>query len=122
LTKSKNKKEENNSNSNKKEDNKDNNRESEEIEQQENIDGEENNNNGLEEFPKKVGKEDFILMCVIGQGSFGKVMQVKHKKSNKIYAMKVMRKETIILKDQVTHTNDEKTYIAKKFSMLLLLI
>jgi len=40
-------------------------------------------------------------------------MQVKHKKSNKIYAMKVMRKETIILKDQVTHTNDEKHILQK---------
>jgi len=40
-------------------------------------------------------------------------MKVQHKKSGKIYAMKVMRKGTIILKDQVAHTNDEKHILQK---------
>jgi len=62
---------------------------------------------------KKVGKEDFDLMCVIGRGSFGKVMQVRHKMTNQIYAMKVMRKDAIIAKNQVTHTIDEKHILQK---------
>lgn len=50
-------------------------------------------------------------MNVIGRGSFGKVMQVRHKKDGKIYAMKVMRKDAIIAKNQVTHTRDEKNIL-----------
>lgn len=59
----------------------------------------------------KVSKEDFDLLTVIGRGSFGKVMQVRHKKDGKIYAMKVMRKDAIIAKNQVTHTRDEKNIL-----------
>jgi len=62
-------------------------------------------------FSKKVTKDDFELMTVIGRGSFGKVMQVKKKGTEDIYAMKVMRKEAIIQKNQVTHTKDEKAIL-----------
>lgn len=58
---------------------------------------------------QKVQKEDFELLAVIGRGSFGKVMQVKHSASGKIYAMKILRKDNIIAKNQVTHTKDEKS-------------
>jgi serine/threonine protein kinase len=61
----------------------------------------------------KVGKEDFELLTVVGRGSFGKVMQVRHKKTNKVYAMKVMRKDAIIAKNQVAHTIDEKHVLQK---------
>lgn len=50
-------------------------------------------------------------MAVIGRGSFGKVMQVRYKKDGTIYAMKVMRKDAIIAKNQVTHTRDEKSIL-----------
>lgn len=62
---------------------------------------------------KKVTQEDFELLTVIGRGSFGKVMQVKHKETGKIYAMKVMRKDAIIAKNQVKHTRDEKSILQK---------
>lgn len=62
---------------------------------------------------KKVGKEDFDLLMMIGRGSFGKVMQVRYKKTGQIYAMKVMRKEAIIAKNQVAHTRDEKNILQK---------
>ena len=45
---------------------------------------------------KKVTKDDFELLTVIGKGSFGKVMQVKKKDTGQIFAMKVLRKEAII--------------------------
>mmetsp|Transcript_314 Transcript_314/g.342 ORF Transcript_314/g.342 Transcript_314/m.342 type:complete len:441 (-) Transcript_314:111-1433(-) len=67
----------------------------------------------LAENDESVGKSHFDLMCVIGRGSFGKVMQVKHKATGKIYAMKVMRKDAIIQKNQVTHTKDEKSILQK---------
>jgi hypothetical protein len=37
-----------------------------------------------------------------------KVMQVRKKDDGKIYAMKVLRKDTIIARKQVTHTKSEK--------------
>jgi serum/glucocorticoid-regulated kinase 2 len=46
-------------------------------------------------------KDDFVILKVIGRGSFGKVMQVKKKDTGQVYAMKVMRKENIIAKNQV---------------------
>jgi serine/threonine protein kinase len=52
-------------------------------------------------------------MAVIGRGSFGKVMQVRHKETGKIYAMKVMRKDAIIAKNQVAHTRDEKNILQR---------
>jgi serine/threonine protein kinase len=61
----------------------------------------------------KVSKNDFELMTVIGRGSFGKVMQVRKKGTNEIFAMKVMRKDAIIQKNQVTHTKDEKSILQK---------
>jgi len=50
---------------------------------------------------------------VIGKGSFGKVMQVRKKDDGKIYAMKVLRKEAIIARKQVTHTKAEKSILQK---------
>ncbi|EFA78686.1 protein kinase 2 [Heterostelium album PN500] len=58
-----------------------------------------------------VTKDDFELLTVIGKGSFGKVMQVKKKDDNKIYAMKVLRKDAIIARKQVNHTKSEKSIL-----------
>jgi len=60
-----------------------------------------------------VTKDDFELLTVIGKGSFGKVMQVRKKDDGKIYAMKVLRKDTIIARKQVNHTKSEKNILMK---------
>lgn len=47
----------------------------------------------------KVQKNDFALMSVIGTGSYGKVFLVKKKNNvdkDKLYAMKVVKKSSII--------------------------
>jgi len=62
---------------------------------------------------KKISKDDFELLTVIGKGSFGKVLQVKKKDDGKIYAMKVLRKEAIIQRKQVLHTKYEKNILQK---------
>jgi len=69
---------------------------------------------------EKVGANDFDCIAVIGKGSFGKVMQVKKKGTDKIYAMKVLRKEMVIERNQVTHTKDEKKVFYKKLTILSL--
>jgi serum/glucocorticoid-regulated kinase 2 len=52
--------------------------------------------------------EDFQLLKVLGRGAFGKVMLVSKKDTQEIYAMKSIRKEDIIEKDQVEHTKTER--------------
>ena len=44
----------------------------------------------------KVSKDDFTLISVIGTGAYGKVLLVKKKDSNNLYAMKVLKKKNII--------------------------
>ncbi|ORE02451.1 Pkinase-domain-containing protein [Rhizopus microsporus var. microsporus] len=57
--------------------------------------------------------DSFELLRVIGRGSFGKVYVVRKKDTNRIYAMKVLRKSRIISRSEVTHTMAEKTVLAQ---------
>jgi hypothetical protein len=40
--------------------------------------------------------EDFQLMKIVGKGTFGKVFQVRHAKTGKVYAMKCIRKDVVL--------------------------
>lgn len=62
---------------------------------------------------KKIGVDDFDLLTVIGKGSFGKVMQVRKKDTNRIYAMKIIRKAHIVERDEIEHTVAERNVLAK---------
>jgi serum/glucocorticoid-regulated kinase 2 len=57
---------------------------------------------------EKVRLDDFELLKVLGRGSFGKVMQVRKKSDGKIYAMKILKKQAIIARNQVEHTKAER--------------
>ncbi|ODV92002.1 hypothetical protein CANCADRAFT_30275 [Tortispora caseinolytica NRRL Y-17796] len=57
--------------------------------------------------------EQFELLKVIGKGSFGKVMQVRKKDTNRIYALKTIRKAHVVSKSEVTHTLAERTVLAQ---------
>lgn len=68
----------------------------------------------------KIGPGDFEILRVVGKGAFGKVFQVRKKgghgedgKGDGIYAMKVMRKETIIKKNHVDYMKAERDILAK---------
>jgi hypothetical protein len=60
----------------------------------------------------KVSLDDFELMTVLGRGGFGKVMQVRHKSSDKIYAMKILKKSELQRRRQVERTKTERTILA----------
>lgn len=62
---------------------------------------------------KKVTQQDFDLLKVIGKGSFGKVMLVRKKDDGAVYAMKVLRKDAIIKRRQVAHTQAERDILTK---------
>jgi len=57
--------------------------------------------------------DDYELLKVIGKGSFGKVMQVRKRDSNRIYAMKILKKSHIVERDEVSHTIAERLVLAK---------
>jgi protein-serine/threonine kinase len=53
--------------------------------------------------------EDFVLKKVIGKGSYGKVMLVTRKDdTSNVFAMKMLRKENVIKRNQVEHTKTER--------------
>ncbi|PUU73782.1 kinase-like domain-containing protein [Tuber borchii] len=57
--------------------------------------------------------EDFELLKVVGKGSFGKVMQVKKRDTQRVYALKTIRKAHIISRSEVNHTLAERTVLAQ---------
>ncbi|KAJ1736017.1 Serine/threonine-protein kinase [Coemansia biformis] len=57
--------------------------------------------------------EQFDLLKVIGKGSFGKVMQVRKRDTNRIYAMKILSKSKIVMRSEVAHTLAERNVLAK---------
>lgn len=79
--------------------------------------------NGGIEGVKKVGPGDFEIMRVIGKGAFGKVFQVRMKDrsgggggggdGDGIFAMKVMRKDTIIKNNHVDYMRAERDILTK---------
>jgi len=60
---------------------------------------------------EKMCADDFTFLTVIGKGSFGKVMQVRHKPTGSIYAMKILKKNQLIRRKQVVHTKTERSIL-----------
>ncbi|PIA18840.1 hypothetical protein COEREDRAFT_84794 [Coemansia reversa NRRL 1564] len=58
--------------------------------------------------PRKVGIDDFKFIKVLGKGNFGKVMLSEEKGTNKLYAIKVLKKEFIVENDEFESTRSEK--------------
>lgn len=78
---------------------------------------------GLGEFHLQIGFkprrdepltiEAFELLKVIGRGSFGKVMQVRKKDTQRIYALKTIRKAYILSRPgEITHILAERTVLS----------
>ncbi|KAH9613693.1 hypothetical protein KSS87_021019 [Heliosperma pusillum] len=67
----------------------------------------------LSEKEQKICLEDFEIMKVVGQGSFGKVYQVCKKGTSEIYAMKVMRKDKIMERNHAEYMKAERDILSK---------
>ena len=70
----------------------------------------------------KVTARDFITNSVIGQGSYGKVLLVTKKDTNKQYALKILKKDEIIRRNQYEHTMAERRILVsfvRAFHVLL---
>lgn len=57
---------------------------------------------------QRIGLDHFNFLAVLGKGNFGKVMLAETKRSKKLYAIKVLKKEFIIENDEVESMRSEK--------------
>ena len=61
----------------------------------------------------KLSYNDFSPLKVIGKGAFGEVRLVQKKDTGHIYAMKILRKKDMLLKEQVAHVRAERDILAE---------
>ena len=73
---------------------------------------EEIGNENLEEI-EKITYDDFEPLKLLGTGSFGRVLLVRLKRNNKLYAMKVLSKTFIKKRHQEEHTKTERDLMVK---------
>jgi hypothetical protein len=73
---------------------------------------EDGGDDGVASGEKGICLDDFELLCVIGRGGFGKVMQVRSKKSDSIFAMKILKKSELQRRRQVERTHTEMKILA----------
>lgn len=55
--------------------------------------------------------DSFKMIKVVGKGSFGKVFLVREHKTREMFALKVLRKDNIIKRNQVEHTRTERSVL-----------
>lgn len=55
--------------------------------------------------------DSFKMIKVVGKGSFGKVFLVREIKTAEMFALKVLRKDNIIKRNQVEHTRTERSVL-----------
>jgi serine/threonine kinase 38 len=71
------------------------------------------------ESRKKITTADFESLAVIGRGAFGEVRLVRRKgrkedpRTGQIFALKSMKKEMMVMKNQVHHVKAERDALAK---------
>ncbi len=77
-------------------------------------------------FNNKLTIQDFDLLKVLGKGSFGKVMLVKRcdekcdeGEKDTLYALKTLRKSTLITRNQLAHTATERQILQDIYSPFL---
>ncbi|KAI9447848.1 AGC/NDR protein kinase [Lactarius indigo] len=64
----------------------------------------------------KLGLDNFRTVKVIGKGAFGEVRLVQKTDTGKIYAMKTLKKEEMLKKDQLAHVRAERDVLAESNS------
>ena len=66
----------------------------------------------LRKTREKQSIKDYISIAVIGRGAFGEVHVCKNKKTNNIVAIKKIKKEILIQKNQIIHVRNEQIFMS----------
>jgi len=67
----------------------------------------------MNKLDKNITLEDFYMLCVIGKGSYAKVVLVKKKDTGEIMALKILKKEMVERRKQEEHVKTEREVLAK---------
>jgi hypothetical protein len=59
-----------------------------------------------------LAQANFESLAIVGRGAFGEVRMVRQKSTGDIWALKCMRKEHMIVKNQVSHVRAERDVMA----------
>ena len=62
-----------------------------------------------QKFKKNINLSDLIILRTLGEGAFGRVRLVKHKKTNALYALKYLAKQNVIDNGSQEHVQNEMT-------------
>ena len=65
---------------------------------------------GFSSINTKMTIDDFDILKILGEGSFGKVMLIRRKYDGTFYALKSLNKCAIVSSCQVEHTKSERKY------------
>ncbi|CAG9312432.1 unnamed protein product [Blepharisma stoltei] len=65
------------------------------------------------EHRHQISIEDFNLLSVIGKGSYGKVLLVRKRDTQQVYAMKILKKKHLAAKNQIEHTRTERSILER---------
>lgn len=68
----------------------------------------------------KIGISSFDLIKEVGSGSFGKVYMAKLRRTKEIFALKALKKSTLILKKQLKYAIGEVNILKKLYSPFIL--
>lgn len=60
-----------------------------------------------------VSEQDFEVLSVIGRGHFAKVLLVRKKDTQKLFAMKVLKKQLVLERDQIENTQAERRILGR---------
>lgn len=71
---------------------------------------------------EKVTLDDFLLLSVIGKGSYAKVALVRKKDTKKVLALKILKKSLVDKKNQKAKlSNERQVMVTKHFSLISLI-
>mmetsp|Transcript_5647 Transcript_5647/g.4793 ORF Transcript_5647/g.4793 Transcript_5647/m.4793 type:complete len:95 (-) Transcript_5647:1042-1326(-) len=64
-----------------------------------------------EKSPQKLTINSFTMLCVLGKGSYAKVILARKKDNGKIYALKILKKAKIEQKHQKGNVKQERNIL-----------
>ena len=68
----------------------------------------------MESLPKQsMTIDDFETIRLLGKGEYGKVLLVRKKDTGTLFALKIMKKKLIEVKNQIQHTRSERSILER---------